>query len=204
MSRRRKRQPTAEEQALWKAVVKDATPLRQDATYLQEEPSVETMTVASEDRGGEGRPVTVTPLPSDHLRVPLMRPSDSSALPSIAVRRALPGLMPGDMTGMDRRTADRFRRGRMEIQGRIDLHGMSQAEAHAALTGFIRASSVQGKRCVIVITGKGVRGEGVLRRAVPHWLGDPALRPLIVSYTHAQPQHGGNGAYYVLLRRRRD
>lgn len=202
MSRRRKRQPTAEEQALWKAVVKDATPLRHDAVRLEEELSSETITVVSEGPNGESP--SVGPSPVDRFKVPLVRPSDSSALPSITVRRALPGLTPGDMTGMDRRTADRFRRGRMDIQGRIDLHGMSQAEAHGALTGFIRASSVQGKRCVIVITGKGVRGEGVLRRAVPHWLGDPALRPLIVSYTHAQPQHGGSGAYYVLLRRRRD
>lgn len=197
MSRRRKRQPTSEERALWAAVVKDATPLRRTAPKPKTE-------------AGETPPPEVSeadqPSSPDQRIPPLSVPSrpPENTPPAVTLRRALPGLSMGNTAGIDRRTADRFRRGRMDIQGRIDLHGMTQVQAHGALTGFIRSSAAQGKRCVLVITGKGTRGEGVLRRAVPHWLGDPTLRPLILSYSQAQPQHGGQGAVYVLLRRHRD
>jgi len=196
MSRRRKRQPTPEEQALWQAVVKDATPLHRDAPPPE----------AAEDPPATPAQADAPPPVPRAPAAPPPRPPEVTPRPAplVRVERALPGLRPGDTTGIDRRTADRFRRGRMEIDGRIDLHGMTQEQAHGALTGFIRASAVQGRRCLLVITGKGTRGEGVIRRALPHWLGDAMLRPLILAYVQAQPQHGGQGAFYVLLRRRRD
>jgi DNA-nicking Smr family endonuclease len=112
----------------------------------------------------------------------------------------------GRVAGVDKRTDEKLRRGRMAIDGRLDLHGLTQGEAHHALIGFIRRSYTAGRRNVLVITGKGQvpRGEGVLRLSVPRWLREGDIGRLVLSIHQAQPQHGGGGAYYVLLRRRRE
>jgi DNA-nicking Smr family endonuclease len=106
--------------------------------------------------------------------------------------------------GIDRRTAERLREGEIPIDRRIDLHGMRQDDAHAALDRFVRQAWKDGKRMLLVITGKGSLGEGVLRRQVPRWLiaGEHAARLLKIE--GAQARHGGSGAFYVLLRRQRD
>nr|WP_247884932.1 Smr/MutS family protein [Azospirillum formosense] len=121
-------------------------------------------------------------------------------------RPSQPPLKVGNLDNIDRRTADRFSRGEMEIDGRIDLHGMSQAQAHGALSGFVHRAWHEGRRCVLVITGKGTYtgGVGVLRQSVPRWLADAALRPMVLAVRPAQPRHGGDGALYVLIKRRRD
>jgi DNA-nicking Smr family endonuclease len=107
--------------------------------------------------------------------------------------------------GIDRANAERLKRGLHKIEARLDLHGMTQAEAHQALTGFIQASRDAGRRCVLVITGRGLgpNGPGVLKNAVPRWLQEPALRHHVLAWAAAQPHHGGAGAAYLLLRRRR-
>lgn len=105
---------------------------------------------------------------------------------------------------VDLRTAQKFSRGQMEIEARIDLHGMGQREAEAALARFIRRNSEQGHRCVLVITGKGSPGKpGVLKGKVPDWLKDGDTAPLVLKTARAKAQHGGDGALYVLLRRKR-
>lgn len=92
----------------------------------------------------------------------------------------------------------------MAIEGSLDLHGLTQDAAHTALWRFITGSAEQGRRCVLVITGKGNRdGIGVLRLQVPRWLNESTLRPLVLAFVGARPQHGGDGALYVLLKRRR-
>ena len=85
------------------------------------------------------------------------------------------------------------------------LIGMVQTEAHRALNSYVAQAQSSGLRCIIVITGKGrvSEGGGVLRNQVPQWLNSPALRPLILAFTPAQPRDGGDGALYVLLRRKR-
>lgn len=103
--------------------------------------------------------------------------------------------------GIDRATAERLKRGRYPVEARLDLHGMTQAEAHRALSGFVAGSRSVGRRCVLVITGHGRISGGVLKAAVPRWLAEPALRPHLLAITPAQPQHGGAGALYLLLRR---
>ena len=121
-------------------------------------------------------------------------------------RRQDPPLEVGKAAGVDKRTAQRLRRGQIAIEGRLDLHGLTQAEAHRALNGFLADAQAAAKRCVIVITGKGRSdtGEGgVLRRAVPHWLDQPPNRGRIIAVRQAQPRHGGGGALYVLLRKAR-
>ena len=115
---------------------------------------------------------------------------------------------------LDPHDAKAIRRGRVTIDARVDLHGMTQARAFEALSRFVQRGAAQGLRCVLVITGKGARrpdeddpyagfGAGVLRTQLPHWLESPQLAPLVISSGPAAPQHGGDGARYVLLRRRR-
>ncbi len=118
----------------------------------------------------------------------------------------LPALAPGTIAGVDRATAERLRRGGLVIDGRLDLHGLTQDEAHAALERFLGGSAARGRRCVLVITGKGLGdgfGRGVLRQAVPRWLNEPPNRARILAVMPAQPKHGGAGALYVLLKRKR-
>ncbi|MGF1453996.1 MAG: Smr/MutS family protein [Alphaproteobacteria bacterium] len=121
--------------------------------------------------------------------------------------------------GLDAATARRVRRGRLSVDGRIDLHGMRQDEAHGALNRFIMAANARGWRCVLVITGKGDRarredmeavfmarrgqGEGVLKRMVPLWLGQEPLRSRIYSVQAAHQRDGGSGALYIFLKRGR-
>lgn len=104
---------------------------------------------------------------------------------------------------MDRRTAERFRRGQMAIEARVDLHGQTREAALRQLSRFLRQSSAAGRRCVLVITGKGTGGTGVLRREFPIWLEAADLRPLVLGIAPAQAKDGGSGAFYVLLRRQR-
>ncbi|WP_430473729.1 Smr/MutS family protein [Thalassospira lucentensis] len=122
--------------------------------------------------------------------------------------RSLEELKPGVTDGIDRSTATKFQKGKMSIDGRIDLHGMTQDVAHNALNAFIEDSWRAGKRCVLVITGKGSRADeygrtGLLRSRTPQWLSAPRLRTRILAINQAQIQHGGAGAFYVLLKRRR-
>jgi len=103
--------------------------------------------------------------------------------------------------GVDRATAERLRRGQRTIEARLDLHGMTQAEAHRALRGFVSASRAAGRRCVLVITGHGRMSGGILKSAVPRWLHEPELRHHVLAIAPARPQHGGHGALYLLLRK---
>ncbi len=117
-----------------------------------------------------------------------------------------------DVDNIDRRTADKFRRGQFKIERRLDLHGLTEAEAHAAVNDFVRTSYLQKRRCILIITGKGLAREtdvwyekkGIIKEAVPAWLNEPELRPLILSFSQAVSEDGGEGAIYVLLRRQRN
>jgi DNA-nicking Smr family endonuclease len=126
--------------------------------------------------------------------VPHASPGPAPALPPLTVDR---------FAGIDRANAERLKRGKREIEARLDLHGMTQAEAHRALAAFVRASRADGKRCVLVITGRGSVGGGVLKSAVPRWLDEPEFRPYLLAIATAQPRDGGSGALYVMLRRTR-
>lgn len=113
-----------------------------------------------------------------------------------------PSLPPLDrFAGIDRATSERLKRGKLAIEARLDLHGMTQDEAHRAVAGFIGGSRAAGLRCVLVITGRGAVGGGILRQAVPRWLDEPGLRRHLLAITPAQPRDGGAGALYLLLRR---
>jgi DNA-nicking Smr family endonuclease len=95
----------------------------------------------------------------------------------------------------------RVRRGKLEIGGSLDLHGHTQDTGRAALGRFLRASQRRGDRTVIVVTGVGRGGEGVLKRRLPEWLADGDIRPLVAGFAPAHRVHGGAGAFYVFLKR---
>lgn len=109
---------------------------------------------------------------------------------------------------IERSVKTALKRGREPIHAVLDLHGLRQDTAHARLIGFLRAAQANGGRTVLVITGKGAAGEamtgaerGVLKRMTPHWLRLPELRPVVLGFDEADLRHGGQGAFYVRLRR---
>lgn len=104
-------------------------------------------------------------------------------------------------THLDMPTMEKLAKGRLPIEARVDLHGMTQDEAYALLYSFVSRAQVRGARYVLVITGKGPGGDGVLKRMVPGWLSTPSFRPFVSSHDHAARGHGGAGALYVRLRR---
>ena len=117
----------------------------------------------------------------------------------------LPDIQHGDARGLDKRTAQRLRRGLLNIEAKLDLHGLTQDQAYLALNQFLSRAHNYGQRCVLVITGKGAlsRGGGILRKMVPLWLNQLPNRKLILSFSYSRPVDGGTGALYILLKRKR-
>lgn len=185
-----------EDQGLWAYVLRDVLPL--PGKRAKPAAPVADHTPA---HGVSSHQTTVGPSPAPALSPPAVRTD----------------LSPG--SGLDRRNANRLRKGQMVIEGRLDLHGLRQAEAQARLTQFLLSAHAAGKRCVLVITGKGnskmqadtddgrpgwMRNEpGVLRQNLPAWLRQDPLRAIVLEMSAATPRDGGSGAFYILLRRDR-
>lgn len=176
-----KRRPSAEESELFRRTVGDARPLKPRAKRVAALPT----------RKAEPAPEPKAPHPRIALPVPPRIPRSKAP-------------KPGQFADIDKRTAERFRRGELAIDARLDLHGLTQTEAHRRLDSFVVRAAASGTRMLLVITGKGERGTGVLRDGVPRWLAEPGLRPYVLALAHAQPKHGGGGALYVLLRKKRE
>ena len=178
-----------EERALWQMIAKTATPLKRR-------------------RKSEPRPLPPPPeKPAPKLAMPKSKAPPSKAPAPVAPPPARPHeLTHGHAVGIDKRQAERFRRGKTPIEGKIDLHGRTQQEAHDDLHHFLARAHASGKRMVLVITGKGITGSksGVLKENVPRWLNEPTLRRHGLAFDYAEPQHGGEGALYVLLKRKKD
>lgn len=186
-----------EDWALWEKVKQSAKPMHQSSP--------------------EGAPVAPA-APVRHLEPEskIRKPAPVAQKQRAAVnphKPQQPPARPGAPTlnALDRRTVQRIARGATDIDGRIDLHGMTQRNAHAQLWRFLTASQARGHKVVLVITGKGsakmsehgdFREIGILRRAVPLWLQEPGFRALVVGYEQARRHHGGDGALYIRLRRR--
>lgn len=105
---------------------------------------------------------------------------------------------------LDEPTHRKIAKGKVSLGARVDLHGLTQGEAHTLLLAFLHRAHAEGLRHVLVITGKGASfgSDGVLRQAVPHWFATPAFKPYVGAYEDAARQHGGHGAIYVRLRRK--
>lgn len=145
---------------------------------------------------------TRRPLPKEsdepEEREPPRRVATASAPKAVAPAptRAKPAPPP-----QDRGNEKRVRRGKLEIGGKLDLHGHTQDSGRAALARFLRAAQSRGDRTVIVITGMGRGGEGVLKRRLPEWLAERDIRALISGYAPAHRAHGAAGAFYVFIKR---
>jgi len=174
---RRGRLPSTDELALWRAAMRDTRPIAADR-----DPTAAT-----------AAPAAPTP--------PVPPPEPAHAI--VPVEPPRPPRLPAPH-GIDRRTLQRLKRGLVSIDARLDLHGMTQEEAHRYLTLSLAHHQRQGARCVLVITGLGERSTGgTLRRMTPRWLAEPANAARIIAMSPAQKRHGGEGALYVLLRRPR-
>ena len=141
------------------------------------------------------RPPPLPPKPS----MPATPAQAPAAFPIAAATRPHPKR--GMPKGIDRNLWRRLAQGNLRVEGRLDLHGLTQDEAYRRLVLFLGHTQLQGVRCVVVITGRGDRDQGVLKRVVPDWLDSPPNAARILAYAPARPQDGGNGALYVLLRR---
>lgn len=164
----------------------------------------------------KGRKVGKRRAPSNQKSKPRKAIAPRQA-PALDLKRSKPKQLPelhhGTAPGVDKRTAQRLKKGRLDVEDRLDLHGNTQAQAQAALNSFLASAQSAGKRCVLVVTGKGGqrtqdaetgwdRATGVLRDMAPRWLNQPPNRARILSFTHARPEDGGSGALYVLLKKR--
>jgi len=180
----RRRRLTAEEAELWRRVARKVTPLDDERARRCAPESVAAAPPQSEVVG-DGAPAAAP-------RVAAAPPARSQATAPAAEHGTL-----------DRRTAQRLKRGRIAIDARFDLHGHTQSTAHAALLRFIERARAEGCRHVLVVTGRGSQGGGILKRTVPRWLMEPAFHRHVVAFHEAGPRHGGAGALYVVLRRQR-
>jgi len=177
MSGSRGRRLSDGERVLWREITRGIQPLRPTASGEMEA-----------GRVAEAPPAfrTQTPAPA---KLPSLKPKIES---------------PPDLAPLGRRAKQRVARGRDPIDGRLDLHGLTQAEAHDALLRFLHTAQTRGARLVMVITGKGRSGQGgVLKRQVPLWLVLPQFRAMVVGYDEAHQRHGGEGALYLRLRKSR-
>ena len=206
--RRKSRTLSEEERRLWRAVTRDAKPLAPPSKLIPE---------PEESVLPETDPASII-IPASKQQAGAISIRPEIHLPSMA--RAPAGREPPPLTGLDRRTSQRLARGQIETEARLDLHGRTQEDARIALRAFLTRSRAEGLRCVLVITGKGespfarhtLHGghyyqtperQGVLRSALPVWLGEPEFRALVAGFQPAHPRHGGGGAFYIWLRRRR-
>jgi DNA-nicking Smr family endonuclease len=183
----RRRQLSDEDRALWTGFARSIKPLRQSGN-------------AAPRPAKAAAAVTAPAAPSGEAVKPPRKPRSP-------VPRTPPPAKPPPLEPLGRRLKQRVARGRNPIEARIDLHGMTQMEAHAALLRFLQRAQADGARIALVVTGKGSGGcgaagePGVLRRQVPLWLALPEFRPLIVGFEDAHSSHGGQGALYLRLRR---
>jgi DNA-nicking Smr family endonuclease len=184
-----KRRVTPEELELWRQVAQTVRPIKSRRRHAKAKEETPPAPPAAKPRSAKPAPA---PAPSAGTKPQaLAKPHE---------------LTHGLSHGIDRRQAERFRKGKLAIEGKIDLHGRTQQDAHDDLLAFLRRARDAEKRCVLVVTGKGMTSSktGILRQAVPRWLNEPAFRSLVLAFDYAEPQHGGEGALYVLMKKVRE
>ena len=158
----------------------------------------------------KGRIAAAVEAPKPRAKAPAKEPAPPPAKP--APKPVVKAAPTARGEALNRQTARQLERGKLPVEARLDLHGMRQREAHAALRRFLKSAQGQGYRHVLVITGKGAAADttrpfyeseerGVLRQTVPHWLAASDLAPVVLSYSEAPRRLGGEGALYVRLRK---
>ena len=198
MKRKRPRSLDPDEETLWQRVAQTATPLKRRPSSQNSAPSFGSESKTKSGDGSDSEPFDVGA-------------KLETALPKTVPKSGGIPLSEKQHIKMDRKTFQRMKRGKSTPEAKLDLHGMTAAAAQSALTPFILSAQADGKRLVLVITGKGRGHEdsgpipvrpGVLRQQVPIWLGAPPLKSAVLQVAQAHQRHGGSGAYYVYLRRR--
>ena len=193
---RRRRGLTPDEQALWSRVAKTATPMNPHRPLKADESGLRP--------DSKPRPAPKKPIPRFEIGETASLP-----VPDYPHYAATPAQrLAAQPVRMDKKTHKRMSQGKLLPEARLDLHGMTLAQAHPELIRFILSCQANGHRLVLVITGKG-RGDhgplptrpGALRHQVPYWLHSPPLGAIVQQVTAAHYRHGGEGAYYVYLRR---
>jgi DNA-nicking Smr family endonuclease len=200
MSRKKRNTLSPEDQDLWARVAKTTRPMKTDFAHIFDHPTEEPVP--------DLPTLPVAPKPPSRS----LKPVGSGVFPGHSLARPLSEALSDAPVAMDKRRFQRMTRGKLQPEARIDLHGMTLAQAHAALNGFILRAQGQGLRLVLVITGKGRRVEdggpiprrmGALKHDVPQWLRMAPLAGAVLELREAHARHGGAGAYYVYLRRMR-
>lgn len=193
----RRRTLTQGERALWTYVTRHVAPMSPRLAVTEEDLALLSAEIAP---------------PPPPAKRPKAKAADKAATAPVAETPKPPAAPP--LVPLERRLRQRLARGSHPIEAVLDLHGMRQIEAHERLRRFLMAAQAGGSAVVLVVTGKGGAatdvtpghpGErGVLRRVVPHWLRLPDLRGIVLGFEEAAQHHGGGGALYVRLRKRRD
>jgi DNA-nicking Smr family endonuclease len=195
MPRQKPRGLRPEEKELWKKVIEKTVPMHPDRPMTAPPPPTT-----------RAKPVKMPTQPFLIGKTAKPKPPHTDLAPSLTEHIARHPL------AMDRKRFGQMKKGRLSPEARIDLHGMTIAQAHPALQRFILDAAAEGRRLVLVITGKGKtrpdhgpipERHGVLRHQVPHWLGTAPLKPHVLQITEAHLKHGGGGAFYVYLRKPR-
>jgi DNA-nicking Smr family endonuclease len=183
----------SEDRILWETVARTARPLRPKAA--KRTGIIDDLHLWDIETGAK----IAAPAKAAPVKAATMQAASETALQSQSKK---PELEP-KFYDIDRPTIRKIAKGRVEIQARIDLHGMTQREAHDLLYGFLADAWHRGLRFVLVITGKGAShgSEGILKQAVPHWFSTPLFRIYVSAYEDAVRHHGGHGALYVRLRK---
>ena len=187
--RRKKGQLSPEDREIWAKVTKTLTPLHPERLHA---PVVDDAGLSPPEAEKPDRPKKT----ATAIRTPSAQPKPAS---------------PPPLHTLEHRYRKKLIRGVKPIDGRIDLHGLTQHQAHDRLRHFLHSAQARGHKVVLVITGKGRdRGgggfmdeRGVLRRVVPQWLGMSDMRSVVIGYEEAHASHGGSGALYVRIRRKR-
>ncbi|MCR4265675.1 Smr/MutS family protein [Nitratireductor sp. ZSWI3] len=156
----------------------------------------------------KGKVLEELPMPADDAMEELSRLVASDRSRAVARAAAAPQEVKAKahpVRKIDQPTHNKLARGRLAIEGRVDLHGLTQSEAHGLLLSFLSRAHAEGLRHVLVITGKGASlgSEGVLRRALPQWLATPPFSHLVSGIDEASRRHGGGGAFYIRIKRHR-
>lgn len=206
-----KKAPGDDDKELWNKVARSVAPIRKTGRLAPGgSPPGSTGDEARTARPLPKKPAPATPATPEKPKLSgPPRIGQGADRPPVTVRRGGPerlDLTAGDLPNVDKRTATKLRRGLLPIEAEIDLHGMSRDRAQAALTAFLVAHQSLGRRCALVITGKGLKEDwshGTIRQSVPLWLNEQPLRGIVLGFATAQPKDGGSGALYVLLKRKR-
>lgn len=177
---------------LWAEVTKSITPAKRDDVLFPQKN-------AAKPSSGKP-PKKATTSAGMKTNSSAQKPSAKSEVKPADLRSSVPVMR----AGIDNASAKRLTKGHFTIDETIDLHGKTEAVAHKALLQFVQQASHRGARTLLIITGKGAAGQGVLRRKVPDWLQEYPLKSHILAISQASPKDGGGGALYIRLRRSRD